>query len=788
MPYAFVTKIKNIRKHCNADRLMIGECFGNSVIVGLTIEEGTLGVYFPTDTQLSMKYCEDNNLLRVKDENGKETGYIDPKKRNIRTLKLRKEISDGLFMPLSSLESFGNISKLKEGDTVDEFEGTELAKKYVPVVKHSQVQAGQGKRKKKEKQAKYPNFVTHVDTAQYAYNKSQFKKGDIVTVSLKMHGCFTYETRVKLWNNTKAKRISKIVVGDTVVGMGKDGKLVASKVTNILNNGKTTEWVKLSISRKGLAGEKLSKIECTPNHRFWSTDLNRYVEAEQLVAGQHISIVKKSINLSVTQKAILLGLSIGDGHYIQGSHGGHIEFSHKKEHEELVQHTLDSLGSIVKPNITEYKSGYGSLICRASTKNLPSISNYLNQYREVFPAEVGNKLKEAFVDEFSVLALAYLYMSDGSLGHHESQQDRAHIAICSFNDYDADIIRRAITKLGYPVVLYKDPKGYNRLRFNYRSASLLFNDITQYMPSIVRYKVSENYRAYPLTDVANDTPQGYDFIDSTVVSKENVSKHTGWTKYDIETETHNYVVGDVLVHNSSARTGRSIQQMCVNNPFSKLLCRMKLVAPYKQSYAVVSGSRRVTLTDSKGNHAGGDPFRATYHEFFDGKLKKGETVYYEIVGYTGNADQTIMAKCGNKKVQDKKFVKEFGETTVFSYGCEVGKNDIYVYRMSMTNEDGDVVEYPSSLVKQRCEEMAVKQVPLFKTFVIEDVSDVDAVVSEFIEGADPIGLSHIREGVIVRIENRSGFKAFKAKNTFFKIIEGIIKDEGILDAEELESM
>lgn len=32
---AFVTRIKNLRKHSNADRLLCGECFGNTVIVGL---------------------------------------------------------------------------------------------------------------------------------------------------------------------------------------------------------------------------------------------------------------------------------------------------------------------------------------------------------------------------------------------------------------------------------------------------------------------------------------------------------------------------------------------------------------------------------------------------------------------------------------------------------------------------------------------------------------------------------------------------------------------------------
>lgn len=44
---AFVTRIKNLRKHSNADRLLCGECFGNTVIVGLDTQPNELGVYFP---------------------------------------------------------------------------------------------------------------------------------------------------------------------------------------------------------------------------------------------------------------------------------------------------------------------------------------------------------------------------------------------------------------------------------------------------------------------------------------------------------------------------------------------------------------------------------------------------------------------------------------------------------------------------------------------------------------------------------------------------------------------
>ena len=40
----YVTRLKNVRKHSNADRLQLADCFGNTVIVSLDYFEGQLGV------------------------------------------------------------------------------------------------------------------------------------------------------------------------------------------------------------------------------------------------------------------------------------------------------------------------------------------------------------------------------------------------------------------------------------------------------------------------------------------------------------------------------------------------------------------------------------------------------------------------------------------------------------------------------------------------------------------------------------------------------------------------
>ena len=91
---AYITKIKDVKKHPNANRLQIGECFGNTVVVGLDTVEGEIGIYFGTDGKLGEEYATVNNLVRKKDENGNNIGgYLESDKRHIKAIRLRGRVS-----------------------------------------------------------------------------------------------------------------------------------------------------------------------------------------------------------------------------------------------------------------------------------------------------------------------------------------------------------------------------------------------------------------------------------------------------------------------------------------------------------------------------------------------------------------------------------------------------------------------------------------------------------------------------------------------------------------------
>ena len=241
------------------------------------------------------------------------------------------------------------------------------------------------------------------------------------------------------------------------------------------------------------------------------------------------------------------------------------------------------------------------------------------------------------------------------------------------------------------------------------------------------------------------------------------------------------------MHGTSGRTANTIQVTKKKRPvWIKKLFNIgdKEVSTYK----AVSGTRRVTLRNYDNGYYGDDSFRLRWHKFFAEKLPKGMEVYYELVGYV-NESTPIMPRCKNSKVNDKEFKKQYGNETVFSYGCEPGECKPYVYRMTYTNPDGIVFEIPWHQVKIECERMGVDCVPTFDTFFFTTWEDLMKRVEEFYDGADPIGKTHIREGVVVRIANREKFTAFKHKNFYFKVLEGIIKDEAAApDMEEAQEV
>lgn len=254
------------------------------------------------------------------------------------------------------------------------------------------------------------------------------------------------------------------------------------------------------------------------------------------------------------------------------------------------------------------------------------------------------------------------------------------------------------------------------------------------------------------------------------------------------------------MHGTSQRTGYLPVLKGYKRTLWDKITRRQGTPIYEYDY--VSGTRRVVLEDfDQGGFYGDNRFRQQHHDALVGKLNKGETLYYEVVGFT-DSGTPIMSVADNTKV-DKDFIKQFGKQTVFSYGCsadgkkkQYGTDDdgdvyiespapqskMYAYRMTMTTPTGYVVEYTPDQLRYRCAQMNIDVVPQFADFILTEQPDatpgeiVTDIAEKYYDGVDPIGKTHIREGVVCRIVNRPFFTAYKTKNWNFKILEGIAKD------------
>lgn len=108
----------------------------------------------------------------------------------------------------------------------------------------------------------------------------------------------------------------------------------------------------------------------------------------------------------------------------------------------------------------------------------------------------------------------------------------------------------------------------------------------------------------------------------------------------------------------------------------------------------------------------------------------------------------------------------------------------------MTNEDGVSIELPTEETMLWCEKLGVKYVPLLDKFLYTTWEDLNQRCEPYLDIPESLANGrHVTEGVVVRIDNRTSFTAYKTKSFSFKVLEGIIKDNAdVPDMEEAEEL
>lgn len=790
---AIITTIQT-REHPNADRLLIGDCLGFTVVVGKNTKDGELGIFFPADGQLSDDFCIANNLYPLVNEQGNRIGggFISRKDRRVKAQNFRQVNSEGFWVPMSYLNYLGNIPNFEVGDRISSINGNLICNKWISPATRAYINS-KGKKNARNRR-ETPWLTMHPDTKQLRYELGRIPDKSTVVITEKCHGtCLAYNSRVLMYNG-RHKSMNKIEIGDTVVGYSENGAIVPSEVTDVMKYPPAdSKWLKIKTNKTGKPIGSFNLLNCTDTHRIWTTNRG-WQKAKDLISTDILLGAKSYITINDIGVEILKGKALGDGHIDRHNKTWAVSYSHSEKQLEYLEHCSYVLGDFSTGSVGEATSGFGSNMLRARTKQTPQI-------KDIFSEWFNHDIKivpEGF--EFSPISLAYFYMDDGSLSHSDKQKDRANFAVCNFSEESVRNLVSAFSRLDIKATSYKDSEGYFRIRLNTVEAYKMFHIIVKYVPHCMRYKLPEELRDLPYVDISDEviTYTRYFEYDLHIISiEEDTDQHY---RYDITTSTSNFIANNTLVHNS----GRSGWSWAVGRepllPIFNILRNTplwKFVSYPTEKYQFLNGTRRV-LVDSFANNDGGfynnAEFRFKHEQLLRKVVPQGFQVYYEIVGWV---DETtpIMPTVSNKK-HSKEFAKKYGEFTTFTYGCNPGESKILVYAINYTSPDGHKVQMPWSMVETLCKKWGLDCVPKLCEFNI-NISDyalginreqLQDISNQLSFGLSTLDASHIREGVALMIHQANGaIYWLKDKSSDFYILEGVMKSEDAVDMEEVES-
>ena len=243
------------------------------------------------------------------------------------------------------------------------------------------------------------------------------------------------------------------------------------------------------------------------------------------------------------------------------------------------------------------------------------------------------------------------------------------------------------------------------------------------------------------------------------------------------------------VHGTSQRFGY-IEEIHTYPKYSILWFAQKVGLKPQKIWKYALGTRNVVLNyptpATNGYYKENEGFRIKAIQPFLGKLHKYEVVYFEVVGWCG-PDTSIMPAANIKLLKDKQFQKFYGEKMNYSYACEKGNADIFVYRITRSTEDGEPLDLSYDAIKTRCNELGVKPVPeLCESFIYDgDEEKLRELVEKLSEGSSILDKRHLKEGVVLRSEKYPQPMLMKSKSFQFKVLEGLQKDDSsYIDEEE----
>ena len=216
-----VVEIKGVFPIEGADKIQRCNVNGNDVVISKDIKIGDKMLYFVSGTRLNSDYCKYNNLLDKAEFNIDSTkkGFISYKQFRIKAIKLKGIISDGMLMPLDSLDAFHlDLKKnVKVGDEFTDIGDYSLCEKYFVPVRNSNPGGKAPKQLKRISRLVENQFFLHGDTDNLRKNIHKINPNDIIGIHYKKHGTSFVAGNILVKKNLKwyerlAKRLGLDIV------------------------------------------------------------------------------------------------------------------------------------------------------------------------------------------------------------------------------------------------------------------------------------------------------------------------------------------------------------------------------------------------------------------------------------------------------------------------------------------------------------------------------------------------------------------------------------------------
>lgn len=511
-PVVQITKIDPVPK---SDALDITTVFETPCIVRRgQLKVGDLAVYIPVESMVPMTKPQFQGL-GIKTER---------ELYRVKAVRLRGTYSEGLLVPFDGTRYAHEV-----GDCMaSEWGITKYEEPELPISVNGKV----------TQQARDLPWAPKYNVESILKNRDSIPEGEGVQVTEKIHGCVPPHAQIIMADGS-FRRMDDVKEGDFVLGKTPEGATVAAKVLEKFDNGETDRWLHFrTTNNEAGRGGPWRAFTCTPNHEVFVN--GAFVAAETIKVGDRVLVNRRDMELNPIQREVLTGKLLGDGSMF--SAGKSVVWGHSEAQRDYSNWTAECIGMLAHPTEAFATSGYGSEMSRRRTVN----SDLVKELTSRFDTKDGKQVPSDLV--LTPISLAFWYMDDGSLSHGEGQIDRASFAACSFSQTSVINLVAAMNKIGLNPAIQGQP-GRFRLNLNTNDAELFFLMIAPYVHPSLQYKLPARYRGAPAWfPKAEYKPT---LVPQTVT---RIQKKVHKTKrLDMHTETSNYFVGGVLVHNCNGR-------------------------------------------------------------------------------------------------------------------------------------------------------------------------------------------------------------------------------------------